>query len=174
MSRPDPAPTNVPHAGGRYIAWASTYRRITDGRALRVRRLPTRDCAGDSLATARIAFLTLASLSEDRVVPRHRLTGRIHRGSLRRSLRRWRPAVRCAHRSDRPAAVEECRQSDYGVHRNGVDRCIILMAPCFPSNCTRGIMEAKGASNQRRSPCRRCRPCGLPTTPAFLSANLAR
>ena len=96
VSGADPVTTNVPHAGGRYIVRASTYRRVAGGRVLRVRRLPASDCGGDSLATARIAFLTPASLSEDRVVPRQRLTGRIHRGSLRRSLRRWRPAVRCA------------------------------------------------------------------------------
>ena len=61
-----------------------------------MRWLPASDCGGDSLVTARIVFLAPASLSEGRVVPRQRLTGRIHRGSLRRRLGMWRPAARCA------------------------------------------------------------------------------
>ena len=70
VSGADPVTTNVPHAGGRYIIWTSTCRRIARGRTLRVRRLPASDCAGDTRATSGIDFLTPASLSEDRVMPR--------------------------------------------------------------------------------------------------------
>jgi hypothetical protein len=87
-------------------------------------RWPASESAGGSRATTNIAFVATSSLSEDRVMPRKRLTGRIHRGSLRRSLRMWRPAAGCALRSDRPGIVVTRLRPDLRTPRNSSRRAV--------------------------------------------------
>ena len=59
-------------------------------------------------------------------------------GLCRTLERRWHTEAvsdrSLAHRSDRPAAIEECRQSDFGVNASNTERCVILMARDFPAN----------------------------------------